>query len=78
MIRLPAPPSPTSRRKSGESTGSRRNIRSRQMKQKEENIQGTEKEFIDLFKELTTSRSDWQDPVPISGEGLAVYGRIRK
>lgn len=30
------------------------------MKQKEENIQGTEKEFIDLFKELTTSRSDWQ------------------
>ncbi|MCH4062992.1 MAG: hypothetical protein LKG48_04670 [Lachnospiraceae bacterium] len=48
------------------------------MKQKEENIQGTEKEFIDLFKELTTSRSDWQDPVPISGEGLAVYGRIRK
>ena len=25
------------------------------MKQKEENIQGTEKEFIDLFKELTTS-----------------------
>lgn len=40
------------------------------MKQKEENIQGTEKEFIDLFKELTTSRSDWQDPVPISGAGL--------
>lgn len=30
------------------------------MKQKEESIQGTEKEFIDLFKELTTSRSDWQ------------------
>lgn len=30
------------------------------MKQKEENIQGTEKEFIDLFNELTTSRSDWQ------------------
>ena len=56
MIRLPAPPSPTARRKNGESTGSRRNIRSRQMKQKEENIQGTEKEFIDLFKELTTER----------------------
>lgn len=27
---------------------------------KDEAIHGTEKEFIDLFKELTVSRSDWQ------------------